>query len=118
MIGFGSGLFSVGTLTAAMAIASKDKNGIALGAWGAVQATASGLAIASSGAIRDGVTKLADLGALGPAFQSPASGYNVVYLIELLLLFTTLVAIGPLTGRARTTNSNVALRFGLAEFPG
>ncbi len=118
LIGFGTGLFSVGSLTAAMEFASKDTNGIALGAWGAVQATASGLAIASSGAIRDGVTKLANAGALGQAFQGPAAGYNVVYTIELLLLFATLAVIGPLAGRRRLHGGTISSRFGLAEFPG
>jgi BCD family chlorophyll transporter-like MFS transporter len=118
LIGFGTGLFSVGSLTAAMGIASKDANGMALGAWGAVQATAAGLAIAFSGVIRDGVGALALSGSLGTAFQSQASGYNVVYLIELILLFATLVAIGPLAGRERLARRHVTKRFGIAEFPG
>lgn len=118
LIGFGGGLFSVGSLTAAMEIAAKGANGMALGAWGAVQATAAGLAIASSGAIRDGVTKLASVGALGPAFQSPSSGYNVVYLIEIFLLFATLAVAGPLAGRSRLARQQITSRFGIAEFPG
>lgn len=119
LIGFGTGLFSVGSLTAAMAIASNTaNNGMALGAWGAVQATAAGLAIAFSGAIRDAVGTLAHSGRLGSAFQGAASGYNVVYIIELILLFATLVAIGPLTGRARLARRHVTTRFGIAEFPG
>ncbi|NOT69957.1 MAG: BCD family MFS transporter [Hyphomicrobium sp.] len=118
LIGFGGGLFSVGSLTAAMEIAAKGANGMALGAWGAVQATAAGLAIASSGAIRDGITKLAGAGALGPAFQSPASGYNVVYLIEIILLFATLAVAGPLVGRSRLAGRQLSSRFGIAEFPG
>ena len=118
LIGFGTGLFSVGSLTAAMQIASNGANGMALGAWGAVQATAAGLAIAFSGAIRDTVGTLAHSGKLGVAFQDAASGYNVVYLIELLLLFATLVAIGPLVGRARLARAHVTTRFGIAEFPG
>ena len=42
MIGFGGGLFAVGTLTAAMELARDGHSGLALGAWGAVQATAAG----------------------------------------------------------------------------
>jgi MFS transporter, BCD family, chlorophyll transporter len=118
LIGFGSGLFSVGSLTAAMEIAARSKSGIALGAWGAVQATASGLAIAASGVVRDGVTKLGDAGTLGPAFQTASSGYNVVYLLEIFLLFATLAAIGPLAGRARLASRHLPSPFGLAEFPG
>lgn len=118
LIGFGTGLFSVGSLTAAMAIATRGGNGMALGAWGAVTATAAGLAIAFSGAIRDTVSVLAHAGDLGVAFQSAAAGYNVVYLIELMLLFATLVAIGPLVGRGRLERRHATTRFGIAEFPG
>jgi MFS transporter, BCD family, chlorophyll transporter len=118
LIGFGSGLFSVGSLTAAMQLSGDKHNGIALGAWGAVQATAAGLAIATSGSIRDGIAKLATTGTLGPAFQNSAAGYNVVYGIEIFLLFATLAAIGPLTGQRRLYRTTPAPRFGLAEFPG
>ena len=44
LIGFGGGLFAVGTLTAAMDLARNGQCGLALGAWGAVQATAAGTA--------------------------------------------------------------------------
>ena len=47
LIGFGGGLFAHGTLTASMALARPEDRGLALGAWGAAQATAAGLAIAS-----------------------------------------------------------------------
>ena len=60
LIGFGGGLFSVGTLTAAMALARDGHSGLALGAWGAVQATAAGAAIALGGAMRDVVSSLAE----------------------------------------------------------
>jgi BCD family chlorophyll transporter-like MFS transporter len=119
LIGLGGGLFSVGTLTAAMAIADKSKNGVALGAWGAVQATAAGLAIALSGGIRDGVSRLGAEGVLGPAFMDAASAYNTVYHIEIVLLFATLAALGPLAGRgSRATSDGLDPKFGLAEFPG
>ena len=64
-IGFGSGLFSVGTLIAAMALETRDRTGLALGAWGAAQATAAGVAIAAGGALRDIVSSLAMHGDLG-----------------------------------------------------
>lgn len=118
LIGFGGGLFAVGTLTAAMARDRGGDSGLALGAWGAVQASAAGIAVALGGAIRDGVAALAAAGALGPAMAGPAVGYSVVYHIEIALLFATLVAIGPLVRSAR--NEPVppsATRFGLAEFP-
>lgn len=119
LIGLGSGLFSVGTLTAAMGIADEAKNGVALGAWGAVQATAAGLAIAMSGGIRDSVGRLGAEGVLGPAFTGAAPAYNTVYHIEILLLFATLAALGPLAGRGPAAAADVIdTKFGLAEFPG
>jgi len=118
LIGFGGGLFAVGSLTAAMALTRDGGSGLALGAWGAVQATAAGLAIAAGGAIRDLVSVLAADGTLGPALMGPAVGYGVVYHIEIVLLFATLVAIGPLVRhRAEPDPSPSSHRFGLAEFP-
>jgi BCD family chlorophyll transporter-like MFS transporter len=119
LIGFGGGLFAVGTLTAAMSLEHAVQRGLALGAWGAVQATAAGLAIAAGGFIRDAVGGLAAAGALGPALTGPGTGYSVVYHIEIALLFATLVAIGPLVRSARSRVSQPpSTNFGLAEFPG
>ena len=118
MIGFGGGLFAVGTLTAAMELARDGRSGLALGAWGAVQATAAGAAIALGGAIRDVVSGLATQGLLGPALTGPSTGYGFVYHIEIALLFATLVAIGPLVRPARSSHSRPSAKFGLAEFPG
>lgn len=119
LIGFGGGLFSVCTLTSAMALARQTDSGIALGAWGAVHATATGTALFLGGAIRDTVTRLAEAGALGPGLVSAEIGYSVVYHLEILLLFATLVVIGPL---ARLSGDQPTLTrdqtFGLAEFPG
>jgi BCD family chlorophyll transporter-like MFS transporter len=118
-IGFGAGLFSVGTLTAAMNLETDGLNGLALGAWGAVQASCAGLAIAAGGAIRDLVSTLATQGALGSALSSPATGYSFVYHLELYLLFATLIAIGPLVRSARRAPAaSPDRKFGLAEFPG
>jgi BCD family chlorophyll transporter-like MFS transporter len=118
-IGFGAGLFSVGTLTAAMNLETDGLNGLALGAWGAVQASCAGLAIAAGGAIRDLVSTLATQGALGTALASPATGYSFVYHLELYLLFATLIAIGPLVRSARRSPAaSPDRKFGLAEFPG
>ena len=118
LIGFGGGLFAVGTLTAAMSLEHTSGNGLALGAWGAVNASAAGLAIALSGALRDTFSALAEQGLLGEALNTPAVGYSVVYHIEIILLFATLAVIGPLVRPAKTTHGQTAARFGLAEFPG
>jgi len=117
LIGFGGGLFSVGTLTYAMGLDEGGLNGLAVGAWGAVQATAAGCAIALGGAIRDIVTHLATSGALGDVLSSAGIGYSFVYHIELYLMFATLIAIGPLV-RHRPMVSTPSGKFGLAELPG
>jgi BCD family chlorophyll transporter-like MFS transporter len=115
VIGFGGGWFSVGTLTAAMALPERGHSGLAIGAWGAVQATAAGCGILFGGAARDLLSGLAARGALGPGLTSPAVGYLSVYHLEVVLLFGTLVAIGPLV---RASNRQRApSRFGLAELP-
>jgi MFS transporter, BCD family, chlorophyll transporter len=117
-IGLGGGLFSVGMLTAAMALAETGHSGLALGAWGAVQATAAGLGIAVSGTLSDYVAKLASDGSLGQGLTGPAIGYSFVYHIEIVLLFATLVAIGPLVRPAGEAASRPSTKFGLAELPG
>lgn len=118
LIGFGGGLFVVGTLTAAMALAEGGGSGLALGAWGAVQASAAGIAIALGGALRDLVSGLAEKGQLGSALNSAATGYSAVYLIEIVLLFATLAAIGPLVRPAHARRLRPSGKFGLAELPG
>ncbi len=117
LIGIGGGLFAVGTLTAAMSLARDGNAGIAIGAWGAVQATASGLAIAAGGAMRDIISSFAESGALGVALSGPATGYTFVYQFEVLLLFATLVAIGPLAAFTKRKDAGDKNRLGFAEFP-
>jgi BCD family chlorophyll transporter-like MFS transporter len=116
LIGFGGGLFAVGTLMAAMALARDDQRGLALGAWGSVQALAIGLGIALGGGLRDGVSAMAVHGALGPVLAQPVTGYSFVYHLEIALLFATLVAIGPLV--RVPLRKSAPSRFGLAELPG
>ncbi len=118
IIGFGGGLFAVGTLTGAMALAENGSSGLALGAWGAVQASSAGLAIALGGAIRDAAGDLAVRGVLGPALTGPGVGYGIVYYVEIMLLFATLAAVGPLVRPAQGSRPRDKSSFGLAEFPG
>lgn len=96
LIGVGGGLFAHGTLTASMAKAGPEDTGLALGAWGAAQASAAGMAIAASGILRDAGAALAQSGALGEGMNEPAIGYLIVYHVEIALLFASLVALGPL----------------------
>lgn len=117
-LGVGSGLFSVGTLIAAMNLEANGHNGLALGAWGAVQATCGGLAIAAGGALRDVFGQLAQGGTLGLSQAGNASGYVVVYVLEIVLLMAALVAVGPLATLGGAARSPSQSGFGLAEFPG
>lgn len=120
-IGLGGGLFAVATLTAAMTLpmGRNAGQGLALGAWGAAQATAAGLAIALGGTLRDAVSSLAGSGLLGEALNTPGTGYSVVYHTEIALLFATLVVLGPLVRLAFTKPQTPTEtgKIGLADFP-
>jgi BCD family chlorophyll transporter-like MFS transporter len=118
LIGLGGGLFAHGTLTASMALARPEDRGLALGAWGAAQATAAGLAIAFSGIVNDFVSTLALRGVFGEALVDPATGYAFVYTTEILLLFATLVAIGPLVRPSAERGGTRSAGFQLSPMPG
>jgi BCD family chlorophyll transporter-like MFS transporter len=72
--------------------APRDQVGLALGAWGAVQATAAGAGVALGGIGRDAVHALASRGVFGEALATPATGYAFIYCIEIVLLLATLGA--------------------------
>ncbi len=99
LIGFGAGIFGHGTLTATMNLAPKDQAGLALGAWGAVQATAAGVAVAWGGIMRDLVAHVTD----------SATGYLSVYVLEAVLLLITMVAMVPLL-RSRSPSNPVVFQ--------
>jgi len=86
LIGLGAGLFGHGTLTATMGLACPGQSGLALGAWGAVQATAAGVGIALGGVFRDVATW----------FTGDAQAYVFVYSLEVVLLLATLWVMAPL----------------------
>jgi len=116
-IGLGNGLFAVGTLTAVMTLGRADLIGITLGVWGAVQVTATGVAIFTGGAIRDVVAGWVDAGLLGQALNVPTTAYAFVYHTEILILFATLIALGPLV-RQPGEQSKQPPELRLADFPG
>jgi len=118
LIGFGGGLFAVGTLTAAMEMARAGGSGLALGAWGAVQATAAGTGIGLGGILRDFVDGLAVQGHLGAALTGPATAYGFVYHLEIILLFVTLAIAGPLARPWQRDYPVARSRFGLDQMPG
>ncbi|MEE4660710.1 MAG: PucC family protein [Halieaceae bacterium] len=107
LIGFGGALFGHGTLTATMNRAPREQVGLALGAWGAVQATAAGIGVALSGAIRDLVL-------LVQASDSVLSGYLTVYGIEIALLVATIIAAWPLLRQGGERRDDA----GLSHAPG
>jgi BCD family chlorophyll transporter-like MFS transporter len=88
LIGLGAGLFGHGTLTATMNSAPENQRGLALGAWGAVQATAAGIGVALGGVIRD---TLAAIG--GGSVLTPYLG---VYILEVILLIAAIVTMNAL----------------------
>jgi BCD family chlorophyll transporter-like MFS transporter len=79
-----------------MNLAPPDQAGLALGAWGAVQASAAGIAVALGGIIRDMVAAQNIQSLFGDA-----AGYAVVYTIEILLMIATIIAMSPLLQRKR-----------------
>jgi len=114
-IGFGGGLFAVATLTAAMTMPAVGRagRGLALGAWGAAQATAAGIAIFTGGTIRDAVAATSLPDTLGPA-----TGYSMVYHVEIALLFATLAVLGPLVKLGTLSQRQTrAGTIGLADLP-
>ncbi|MBL8307706.1 MAG: MFS transporter [Rubrivivax sp.] len=100
LVGFGGGLFGHGTLTATMNSAPREQAGLALGAWGAVQATAAGVAVALGGIMNDAVSALALRGHLGALLTSPITGYLSVYVLEMAMLACTVWLMSALQRRA------------------
>ena len=100
-VGFGAGLFGVAALNATLALAPSGQAGLALGVWGAVQALGAGLAVSGGGALRVLLSHLAQNGRLGADLASAEIGYLVMYHLAIALLFSALVAVGPLVGRPR-----------------
>ena len=90
LAGFAAGLFGHGTLTMTMRSAPREQIGLSLGAWGAVQTTSAGLAIALGGVIRD-VLYVSDVNG-----TSAAGPYIAVFSLEAALLVAAVVLIIPL----------------------
>jgi BCD family chlorophyll transporter-like MFS transporter len=93
-VGLGAGLFGHGTLTATMRSAPKDQIGLALGAWGAVQATAAGIAVAVGGVARDLIIAMSEEGSF-----AAADAYMPVFAAEAVMLVLALVVLIPLIRR-------------------
>ncbi len=98
LIGFGGGVFGHGTLTMTMNRATREQTGLALGLWGAVQATAAGIGMAAGGLLRDAVSVIVGQDGATGAIAHPATGYAVVYAVEIVLLLGTVIVMRVLTG--------------------
>ena len=114
LVGFSAALFGHGTLTATMQNAPREQVGLALGAWGAVQATAAGVAMAASGTIRD-LVNLAWGATPAPwGLPAAANGYLVVYALEVTLLIVTVIATVALVGTGDRAPRDLPLATGRA----
>ena len=109
-------MFSVGMLIIAMEMPEKALTGMVLGAWGAVQATSSGLSMAVGGVLKDTFASFANSGVWGEALMTPSSGYGLVFGLEMVLLFAALVAVAPLSRKSAKRHAQ-PIQFGLAELP-
>ncbi len=94
VVGFGAGLFGHGTLTATMRAAPRNQIGLALGTWGAVQATAAGLAVAVGGIVRDAIVAMSD-----EMNFVAADAYMPVFAAEAVMLAAALVILIPMIRR-------------------
>jgi BCD family chlorophyll transporter-like MFS transporter len=103
--GLAAGLFGHATLTATIRSAPKDRIGLALGAWGAVQATAAGIGIALAGIVRDVI-----VGLQGSQTDAVATPYNVVFAIEIVFLLLAVVVLYPMVRSAQERNRQSATR--------
>ena len=93
--GLGAGLFGHATLTATIRAAPENRIGLALGTWGAVQATAAGIGVALAGVTRDVIVQMPSLGGL-----SPHAPYNYVFAIEIAFLILALCVVIPARAKA------------------
>ena len=66
--------------------APSGQAGLALGAWGAVQASTAGLGMALGGILRD----------LAAQFTTSENAYSFVYSLEIVLLILTVLIMKPL----------------------
>ncbi len=100
LIGLGAGLFGHATLTATLRAAPENRVGLALGAWGAAQATAAGIGVALAGIVRDII-----VGLQAPTGSVSHLPYTVVFSIEAVTLVIAIAVIWPMA-RAMTNRTD------------
>jgi len=70
--------------------------------------------------LKDWLSHLVDAGRFSPMFRTPTMPYSVVYVLEIVVLLATLIALVPLVRRralASREEEVVARPFGLADIP-
>jgi BCD family chlorophyll transporter-like MFS transporter len=77
---------------------------------------AAGCAIFLGGALRDMTEALIHSGTISQHFSGPATPYGAVYHLEIIILFASLVALGPLVRRLGN-DKDQPLTMKLADFP-
>lgn len=93
-MGLGAGLFSHATLTGTIREAAKGQTGLALGAWGSVQATCAGVGVALAGIVRDVLVFSGEFSGL-----KASTPYNVVFGIEIVFLLAAALVAAPIGAR-------------------
>jgi BCD family chlorophyll transporter-like MFS transporter len=104
LTGCGTGLFGHATLTATIRTAPAERTGLALGAWGAVQATAAGIGVAVAGIVRDLI-----VGWNGNAGIDAQTPYTVVFMVEIIFLAIAALVILPLVRQNREAQESLSL---------
>jgi MFS transporter, BCD family, chlorophyll transporter len=104
LVGLGAGAYAHAMLVGVMNYAGRIDAGMALGAWGSVQATAAGIGILAGGVLQGLAQRLFS----SEGFADPSVGYSFVYHLEIALLFVSLVVLGPLARKSRVLQSNEA----------
>lgn len=111
--GLGAGLFGHATLTASIRAAPRDGIGLALGTWGAVQATSAGIGVAVAGIVRDLI-----LHASGPGGLPAHAPYNAVFAIEIVfLVLACAILLGTALKKDRGANALPLTRPGCRPEP-
>ena len=97
-IGFGRGLFIVGSIATVMSLADRGHTGLFMGIWGVVQSLAQGFGTIGGGVARD---------AIGSATGNVLYGYTSVYAVASVFLFVMVVYMYVKRINSRLSNGEI-----------
>ena len=97
-IGFGRGLFIVGSIATVMSLADRGHTGLFMGIWGVVQSLAQGFGTIGGGVARD---------AIGSATGNVLYGYTTVYAAASVFLFVMVVYMYVKRINSRLSNGEI-----------